>query len=93
MITYIVEKSEAGLDRWVRVNRNNLIAFNFRVDNLIEDRIYEFRVSALNDAGQGESSDTTMPTRIRDPYEVLTPRFTQNMESTEGEEGRSVSFT
>ncbi|XP_071854761.1 twitchin-like isoform X8 [Apostichopus japonicus] len=93
IITYIIEKSEAGLDRWVRVNRNNVNTFNFRVDNLIEDRVYEFRVSALNDAGQGPASETTMPTRIKDPHEVLKPRFTENMENAQGEEGRSVKFT
>jgi hypothetical protein len=36
----------------------------YTVPSLIEDRVYEFRVTAENEAGKGIPSEATKPTKV-----------------------------
>lgn len=60
---YIVEKKQAGSDFWVRAamtdGTNHCV-----VDDLIENSEYEFRVKAVNKAGESEPSISTGRTKI-----------------------------
>lgn len=53
---YLIEKKEVGTDIWQKCNYNPNPATSCIVNNLIENRDYEFRVFAINDAGNSEPS-------------------------------------
>lgn len=40
---------------------------NYMATNLAQNKVYEFRVCAVNKAGNGEYSDPTSPVTPRDP--------------------------
>ena len=39
----------------------------FNITNLIEDREYEFRIIAVNDAGEGKPATTSRKVLVKDP--------------------------
>uniref|UniRef100_A0AAF5DMX8 non-specific serine/threonine protein kinase n=1 Tax=Strongyloides stercoralis TaxID=6248 RepID=A0AAF5DMX8_STRER len=49
---YIIEKKESNTDYWIRLNQNPLLVYNMDISSLIEGRKYDFRVYAVNDAGE-----------------------------------------
>uniref|UniRef100_A0A0N5C6U2 non-specific serine/threonine protein kinase n=1 Tax=Strongyloides papillosus TaxID=174720 RepID=A0A0N5C6U2_STREA len=49
---YIIEKKESNSDYWVRLNQNPLLVYTMDISSLIEGRDYDFRVFAVNDAGE-----------------------------------------
>ncbi|ERL85176.1 hypothetical protein D910_02598 [Dendroctonus ponderosae] len=57
---YIVEKRERGGD-WVKVNNYPTPNTQYTVQDLREGNKYEFRVTAVNEAGPGEPSRPTEP--------------------------------
>ncbi|XP_071479592.1 twitchin-like [Diadema antillarum] len=90
---YIVEKTEAGAERWAGVNLNPVPMLYFMVPSLIEGREYEFRIVSVNRAGPGEPSMPSLPVTIRDPNPVTRPKFEQNVKDTVGVEGKSAKFS
>ncbi|XP_070534198.1 LOW QUALITY PROTEIN: twitchin-like [Ptychodera flava] len=64
---YVVEKREVGKDKWIRCNRVPVKEENFKVEGLEEDKPYEFRVMAENEAGQSEPSKASEPIIAKDP--------------------------
>lgn len=64
---YWVEKHEVGSDTWQRVNASPCIPTQINIANLIEDRQYEFRVFAQNEAGLSLPSYAASPVKIKDP--------------------------
>jgi hypothetical protein len=64
---YMIEKKDANFDLWVRVNQHPQPANIFNIPNLIEDREYEFRVYAVNEAGESKPSMATRKIKIKDP--------------------------
>ena len=60
---YIVEKREVRGGRWEYGAED--IDYEIKVDNLIPGSEMEFRVSAVNKAGQGMPSDPTQPFVVR----------------------------
>lgn len=64
---YMIEKKDANSDYWVRVNNHPQQANIFNIPNLIEDREYEFRVFAVNDAGESKPSMATRKIKVKDP--------------------------
>ncbi len=64
---YFVEKKDAGSDNWSRINQTPCPTNIFNIPHLIEDREYEFRVFAVNDAGESKPSSATRKIKIKDP--------------------------
>ena len=64
---YIVERKEAGSDNWMRVNHVPTPATIFNIPSLIEDREYEFRVFAVNEAGESKPSTASRKVKVKDP--------------------------
>ena len=64
---YIIEKKDANYDSWSRVNQVPSPATIFNVANLIEDREYEFRVIAVNEAGESRAASTVRKVKVKDP--------------------------
>ncbi|XP_071942196.1 twitchin-like isoform X2 [Antedon mediterranea] len=55
---YIVEKKEAGSNRWVPATRAPIRETTFTAGKLTEGKEYDFRVKAQNKAGDGKPSET-----------------------------------
>ena len=57
---YVVEKKEAGSDFWIRAHSTPTVSdTQFVVGDLAENAEYEFRVKAVNKAGESEPSSST----------------------------------
>lgn len=67
IIGYIIEKKDRSGIKWTRCNRQKVTDVCFRVQGLIEDHEYEFRVSAENITGTGEPSLPTSYYKACDP--------------------------
>jgi len=64
---YYIEKKFTDSDIWVRVNPTApIIAKSLCISNLAVDRQYEFRLVAVNKAGESKSSESSTPVTIRD---------------------------
>lgn len=59
---YVLEKRLYGQNAaWERVTFGNINDVRYRVTGLTPQKTYEFRVAALNLAGQGEYSENSVP--------------------------------
>ena len=65
---YIVERRDAGRDRWVKAHKKPLMDTSFTATDLIEGKEYEFRISAENKAGVGEPSAPSVTIRAKLPF-------------------------
>ncbi|CAD7001755.1 unnamed protein product, partial [Ceratitis capitata] len=63
---YVVEKMDTAAMRWIPVGETAVV--QIRVDNLIEDHDYNFRVRAVNKQGESLPLGTTQPVTVKDPY-------------------------
>lgn len=54
-------------EKWTRVNFTPVMATTYNLANLIEDKTYEFRVLAVNDAGEGKPSAVSSKVVVKDP--------------------------
>ncbi|CAH1785273.1 unnamed protein product [Owenia fusiformis] len=89
---YFIEKRDAGAENWNRVNMNPHPAPIFNVSNLIEDREYEFRVFAVNEAGVSKPSMASRTVKVKDPNAATLPEFRNGMETCMASEGRIAKF-
>src|SRR5699024_6115748 len=89
---YIVEKREPGSMHWQRVNVALCHATQINVNHLIEDREYEFRVFAVNEAGMSPPSENTRPVRVKDPDVANPPEFIEPLRTVHAVENRSAEF-
>jgi len=64
---YWIDKREVGTTTWMRVNPVICPPTQINISNLLEDRQYEFRVFAQNEAGLSEPSQNSGSIRIKDP--------------------------
>lgn len=64
---YIVERREPKAEKWTRVNYSPVMTTQYNIANLIEDFTYEFRVIAVNDAGESKPSATSSRVVVKDP--------------------------
>ncbi|KAI8488694.1 Titin-like [Branchiostoma belcheri] len=67
IIGYLLDKKEVGTSRWMRISKSILKKRDHRVTNLREGTEYEFRVVAINSAGESAPSAPSVPVRIVDP--------------------------
>ncbi|OTF83012.1 twitchin-like protein, partial [Euroglyphus maynei] len=89
---YIVERCETGSTHWQRCNVALCHATQINIANLIEDREYEFRVFAVNEAGLSEPSANTRPIRVKDPDQAVPPEFIEPLRTVMAVENRSAEF-
>lgn len=68
MIHYLVERRERKSARWVKVNRDGAyLDTTLKVSGLTEGNIYQFRVTAINKAGESEPSEVSLYVVCRVP--------------------------
>ncbi|KAK3703484.1 hypothetical protein RRG08_024788 [Elysia crispata] len=89
---YWVEKREAGTENWTRVNNQPCITNMINIPNLIEDREYEFRVFAQNEAGLSKPTSASRPVKIKDPNAAEVPEFISGLKKVQAVEGKSARF-
>ncbi len=89
---YIVEKRQYGADFWTKVFPYATPDTNCVVNDLIDNGEYEFRVKAVNKAGESEPSSITGKVRITEFPDGVKPEFTKRIGDQEGPLGGSVSF-
>lgn len=65
---YLVERRERKSARWVKVNRDRThLDTTLKVSGLTEGNIYQFRVTAINKAGESEPSEVSLYVVCRVP--------------------------
>ena len=64
---YIIEKREAGSPRWSKAKKEPIKGNSFEVPSLSQGAEYEFRVIAVNKAGESEPSKPSKPALAREP--------------------------
>lgn len=65
---YLVEKRERKSVRWIKVNKDFTITdTSFKIYGLLEGNIYQFRVTAVNAAGESEPSAVSLYASCREP--------------------------
>ncbi|XP_072046921.1 M-protein, striated muscle-like [Amphiura filiformis] len=67
---YILEKKEKSSKRWITASKEPLLDTTFKVRELIQEEKYEFRVAAVNNAGQGPFSEPSDAVLAKPPYET-----------------------
>jgi ADP-ribosylglycohydrolase len=72
---YIIERTLAGKERWLRANNKLVSELTYCVPELVEDNEYSFRVLAENTVGQSLPSDPTKPITARDPWREYIKQF------------------
>jgi hypothetical protein len=89
---YIVEKRQYGADYWTKATPYALPELASTITDLVDNAEYEFRVKAVNKAGESEPSSVTGKVRITEFPDGLRPEFTKRIGDQEGALGGSVSF-
>ncbi|KAG1672466.1 Twitchin [Nymphon striatum] len=93
ILGYWIDKREAGSTTWQQVNTNILcVPTQINISNLIEDRQYEFRVFAVNDAGTSPPSTASSSIKIKDPNAPTPPAFVQPLKIVYAVENKSAKF-
>ena len=67
LLGYFIEKKEFNSEKWSRINTVPTPANVFNVPNLIEDREYDFRIFAVNEAGESKPVETSKRIKVTDP--------------------------
>jgi titin len=91
---YWIEKREKGQDddKWIRCNGANIMHItSYNVQNLIEDREYEFRIIAENEAGLSEPVQTSA-IKVHDPNGPVAPEFIKRLGDVDAHEGKTVEL-
>ncbi|KAF8572507.1 hypothetical protein P879_00960 [Paragonimus westermani] len=89
---YLIEKRDIGAPNWSRVTQHPVLTTSFNVPNLIEDITYEFRVIAVNDAGESEPSVIDRPVLVKDPKAISRPTLVGSLRPQTVNEGRDAEF-
>ncbi|XP_053200690.1 twitchin-like isoform X3 [Panonychus citri] len=94
ILGYLIEKREVGTQGWQPVNSMSLChPTQINISNLIEDRQYEFRVFAVNEAGNSPPSQASGSVKIKDPQAAVPPEFVTPLKNVMVIENKSAQFT
>ena len=63
-----MERRKTDSSRWIKVNKDIITDTELKVDDLIPDEEYEFRIMAENQVGVGPPCSPTEPITAKDPY-------------------------
>ncbi|KAE8739414.1 hypothetical protein FOCC_FOCC015100, partial [Frankliniella occidentalis] len=74
---YVIEKRMISEDKWTKASHAHIPDLNHKISGLIEHRDYEFRVAAVNAAGQGPWSSSSDPICCRSPPSA--PKITSDL--------------
>lgn len=89
---YWIDKREHGTDNWSRVNLQPCITNIINIPKLIEDKRYEFRVFAENEAGMSKPSMNSQSVKIKDPKAAVIPEFSSGLKKCHAQQGKSAKF-
>lgn len=89
---YWIDKREVGGVAWQRVNPAISLTNQINVHNLIEDRQYEFRVFAQNEAGLSEPSQASTSVKIKDPQQFAAPIIIKPLSSVNSVQNHNAQF-
>lgn len=64
--SYVLEARMIGKDKFMRLTKDKLMDRRYTYDNLREGDCFEFRVSAVNEMGQGKPSFSTKQITCKD---------------------------
>ena len=70
---YTLERQASFSPRWTLVNKTPVAELSLKVDDLIEDNSYQFRVIAHNKAGPSEPSPPSPQIVAKDPWSKCLP--------------------
>ena len=70
---YVIESKVEGSYKWKTVSKDIIPETTFKVKGLMTDLAYEFRVSAVNKAGQGPCSENSQSVKAKAPLGRLVP--------------------
>jgi len=91
---YWIDKREKGTIAWQQVNSNlPCITTMMNVPNLVEDREYEFRVMAINEAGKSPPSQASKIVKVKDPEAAEPPEFVIPLKKIMAKQGNMATFT
>ncbi|XP_042913936.1 myosin-binding protein H-like, partial [Parasteatoda tepidariorum] len=93
VLGYWIEKQETGTNTWQKVNLSPCHTTQINIINLIEDRQYEFRVFAYNEAGSSPPALTERPVKMVDPNAPVPPEFTTPLKNVLCHENKNAQFT
>ena len=65
---YIIERKQPTGNKWIRVNKVAVKELEYTIKDLLENDVFEFRVSAENLAGIGKPSKPTQQIVIKFPF-------------------------
>lgn len=54
--------------RWIRITKEPTSNLDMLLNDLVEDSSYQFRVVAVNKAGESEPSKPSSPVKVQDPW-------------------------
>ena len=91
-VSYIIEKKEKDSDFWIRAMPLPIHDLNRRIDDLPENSEFEFRVKAVNRAGESEPCSTSGRIKITEYPDGVKPEFIRKTKDTEGHLDGEVSF-
>ncbi|KAL7669549.1 hypothetical protein ACOME3_010201 [Neoechinorhynchus agilis] len=94
-LQYVVEKKEKDSPVWVRVTPSTKQPSTWTsmdIPNLTADREYEFRVIAVNDAGQSEPSTPSEIVNLADANAVKLPELLKPLDDATVNEGSDAKF-
>ncbi|XP_065220483.1 twitchin isoform X27 [Planococcus citri] len=89
---YWVEKREVGSETWQRVSPTLCIPTQINIGNLIEDRQYEFRVFAQNEAGISLPAQAAKPVKIKDPLAATPPTIVKQLRNVNVIQNHNAQF-
>lgn len=74
-----MDKREVGASTWQRVNAILCLPNQLNCSNLVEGRQYEFRVTAVNEAGLSPASTASQQVKVQDPKGKLITNLKRNV--------------
>ena len=66
--SYVIEMKEYTASRWSKATTQTVTETELSVPHLVEGKKYQFRVAAVNKAGQGAFSEPSEPRLAKSPY-------------------------